>query len=82
MREKTGNPDFVYEISCDQMCGEGHWSMRGEIIVETQAEYDQWMATKTPQYYVAFPDKNPANQADSTKLASVTPVTAGNESNE
>lgn len=55
MKEETGNPDFVYEISCDQMCGEGHWSMRGEIIVETQAEYDQWMAGKKPQYAMAFP---------------------------
>ncbi|MEI9943906.1 MAG: hypothetical protein WDN26_06745 [Chitinophagaceae bacterium] len=46
MKIDTKNPDFVYEISCDQMCGEGHWSMRGEIIVETQEEYDQWMAGK------------------------------------
>lgn len=55
MKTETGNPDFVYEISCDQMCGEGHWSMRGEIIVETQAEFDQWMAGKKPQYVMAFP---------------------------
>ena len=33
MKEKTGNPDFVYELSCDQMCGKGHWSMRGVIVV-------------------------------------------------
>jgi len=46
MKEETGNPDFVYEISCDQMCGQGHWSMRGEIIVETQEEFDVWMAKK------------------------------------
>ena len=44
MRKKTGNPDFVYEISCDQMCGKGHWSMRGTIVVETQEEFDAWMA--------------------------------------
>ncbi|RYF96200.1 MAG: cytochrome c oxidase subunit II, partial [Chitinophagaceae bacterium] len=24
MKEETGNPNFVYEISCDQMCGKGH----------------------------------------------------------
>ena len=23
MKVRTGNPDFVYEISCDQMCGNG-----------------------------------------------------------
>jgi cytochrome c oxidase subunit 2 len=38
MKVKTGNPEFVYEISCDQLCGKGHWSMRGVIVVETQEE--------------------------------------------
>ena len=47
--------DFVYEISCDQMCGKGHYSMRGEIIVETQEEFDTWIIAKKPQYHVAVP---------------------------
>ncbi|MBS1774460.1 MAG: cytochrome c oxidase subunit II [Bacteroidetes bacterium] len=50
MKKITGNKDFVYEISCDQMCGKGHYSMRGTVIVETQAEYDAWMA-KQQSYY-------------------------------
>ena len=70
MKEKTGNPDFVYEISCDQMCGKGHWSMRGTIIVETQEEFDAWLASKKPQYYVANPDKDPSVKRDSV-IASV-----------
>lgn len=64
MKEMTGNPDFVYEISCDQMCGKGHWSMRGTIVVETQEEFDAWMAAKKPQYLVANPDKDPAVKKD------------------
>ena len=60
MKEETDNPDFVYEISCDQMCGKGHTSMRGEIIVETQEEFDAWMSSKKPKYLTAFPDKDPA----------------------
>lgn len=70
MKEKTGNPDFVYEISCDQMCGKGHWSMRGEIIVESQEEFDAWMAGKKPQYYAANPEKEPSTQktTDSVKV--------------
>lgn len=59
MREEKNDPEFVYEISCDQMCGRGHYSMRGTIVVETQEEFDQWMATKKPKYYAAFPDKDP-----------------------
>jgi cytochrome c oxidase subunit 2 len=50
MKKETGKADFVYEISCDQMCGQGHWSMRGEIIVESQEEFDVWMAAKKPKY--------------------------------
>ena len=60
MKEKTNNPDFVYEISCDQMCGKGHYGMRGVIVVETQEEFDAWLAKKKPQYLVANPDKDPS----------------------
>ena len=52
MREKYG-PDFNYEISCDQMCGSGHYSMRGTIVVESEAEYKVWLASKKPQYAAA-----------------------------
>ena len=50
MQEETGNSKFVYEIACDQMCGQGHTGMRGEIVVETQEEFDQWMASQKPKY--------------------------------
>jgi cytochrome c oxidase subunit II len=73
MRKKTGNPDFVYELSCDQMCGKGHWSMRGVIVVESQEEYDAWMAGKKPQYLVANPDKDPSVKKDT--LSAAAPIT-------
>ena len=59
MQEKTDNPNFQYEISCDQMCGNGHYSMKGIIQVVDQEEYDLWMAKQKPQYFTAFPDKDP-----------------------
>lgn len=64
MKEITQNPNFVYEISCDQMCGKGHYSMRGTVIVETQEEYDKWLASQTPYF---APEAAPA--ADGTKAA-------------
>jgi len=74
MKELTHNPDFVYELSCDQMCGNGHFSMRGIVDVVDQEEFDVWMAKQKPTYLVANPDKDPANvKTDSTKLA-VKPV--------
>jgi len=62
MKDRTGNPNFVYEISCDQMCGNGHYSMKGIIEVVTQPEYDAWLAKQKPNYYRAFPDKDPSTQ--------------------
>jgi len=59
MKEKTGNPDFTYEIACDQLCGKGHFSMRGVIVVETQQEFDAYMASQKPEYYKAFPELDP-----------------------
>jgi cytochrome c oxidase subunit II len=75
MKEKTGNPDFTYEISCDQMCGQGHWSMRGVIVVETQEEFDVWLAKKKPQYLVANPDKDPSAKKDTVAVAPIAAVT-------
>ncbi|MGN6540870.1 MAG: cytochrome c oxidase subunit II [Ginsengibacter sp.] len=50
MAKKTGNADFVYEISCDQMCGKGHFTMRGVIVVETQKEFNEWWIKQRPEY--------------------------------
>jgi cytochrome c oxidase subunit II len=73
MKESTKNPDFTYEISCDQMCGKGHFSMRGVIIVETMAEYKAWLATQKPEYYTVYPDRAP--KADTAvKTAAVAAV--------
>ncbi len=77
MQEKTGNPDFVYELSCDQMCGKGHYSMKGIVIVETQEEFDAWLAGKKPQYLTANPELDPSAKKDSVMAAVKTmPVVA------
>jgi len=72
MKELTNNPNFQYEISCDQMCGNGHYSMKGVIEVVDQEEFDAIMAKQKPYYYTAFPEKDPsAAPADTTVVASV-----------
>lgn len=72
MIKKTGDPDFVYELACDQLCGNGHYSMRATIVVETQAEFDKWIASQTPQYQTAMGDAGAAS--DSTKTVGTAPV--------
>jgi cytochrome c oxidase subunit 2 len=76
MKEITGNANFAYEISCDQMCGNGHYSMKGIIEVVEQEEYDLWLAKQKPQYYTAFPDKDP----DAAKEAAEAAKTAAADS--
>ena len=33
----------TYEIACSELCGFGHYSMRGTITVHTQQDYDNWI---------------------------------------
>ena len=40
---RTTNGDR-WEIACAQLCGLGHYRMRGQIFVETKADLQKWMA--------------------------------------
>jgi cytochrome c oxidase subunit 2 len=73
MKKKTGNPNFVYEISCDQMCGKGHYSMRGTVIVETEAEHRDWLSTQRSYYANMHAPLEPATEpkTDSVKAISM-----------
>jgi len=75
MKVRSGDPNFVYEISCDQMCGKGHFSMRGVIIVESEADYEKWLSTQKSEYAtIAAPAASDSSKAgtDSTKtIASI-----------
>jgi cytochrome c oxidase subunit 2 len=44
MCEQTGNPEYTYEIACAQLCGNSHYTMRGFLTVETQEQYEAWLA--------------------------------------
>ncbi|HZY78816.1 MAG TPA: cytochrome c oxidase subunit II [Cyclobacteriaceae bacterium] len=48
MRDETGNPNFNYEMACAEICGQGHFSMRLLVVVQTQAEYEKWKAAQEP----------------------------------
>ena len=43
MRTRTGNPEFQYEIACAQLCGLGHYRMRGFVTVQSADEFQKWM---------------------------------------
>jgi cytochrome c oxidase subunit II len=44
MRQRTGRPDYEYEIACSQLCGLGHYRMRGFLNVTTDTEYQAFVA--------------------------------------
>lgn len=46
MRARTGNPEFEYEIACAQLCGLGHYRMRGFVTVLSEEEFEKWMAAE------------------------------------
>jgi len=60
MKQITHNPDFEYEISCDQMCGRGHYTMRAIVKVVTPEEFILWKAKQKPNFVQVFPDKDPS----------------------
>ena len=42
MRQRLNKPDFEYEITCSQLCGLGHFRMRGFVTVQSQADFTKW----------------------------------------
>jgi cytochrome c oxidase subunit 2 len=50
MKKITNNPNFVYELSCDQMCGSGHYSMRGTVIVHDSLGLSKWIGEQKSYY--------------------------------
>ena len=49
MRTRTGNPEFQYEIACAQLCGLGHYRMRGFVTIQTAEEFQQWMEERVKE---------------------------------
>ena len=45
MKEEEGE-DFEYVLLCNKICGSAHYNMQMKFIVETQEEYDSWIATQ------------------------------------
>jgi cytochrome c oxidase subunit 2 len=72
MKKRTNNPNFTYEISCDQMCGKGHFSMRGVIIVESEADYKKWLSEQKPEYWTVHPEAAPPALKADTAAAKTT----------
>lgn len=43
MKDQEGE-DFEYVLLCNKICGVAHYNMQMKVVVETQEEYDAWLA--------------------------------------
>jgi cytochrome c oxidase subunit 2 len=50
MREKLNDPEFDYVLACAELCGSAHWNMKFTVVVETEEEFNQWLAQQKPIY--------------------------------
>ncbi|MCH7575022.1 MAG: cytochrome c oxidase subunit II [Candidatus Marinimicrobia bacterium] len=47
-RKLKGSETINYEIACAQLCGLGHYRMRGYVTIDTEDEYNTWLAEQEP----------------------------------
>jgi cytochrome c oxidase subunit 2 len=72
--KKTGQ----FEIACAQLCGLGHYRMRGFFTVDTPEEFEKWMAEQAPavepEAAAASPVAEAALPAPAAPLAAANPA--------
>ena len=80
MRAELGNPDFKYEIACTEVCGQGHFSMKINLVVEDEASYKKWCAEQAtflqtyPEYLAKVPDNLKAKAMKGLPADTATPA--------
>ena len=59
---RTSTPQDVWEIGCAQLCGLGHYRMKGNFKVHTKQDFEKWLRDNTPEDPAA-PAANPVPSA-------------------
>jgi len=68
--------DGQFDIICGQLCGNGHYGMRGILVVQSQKEFDQWSKEQSDLAHPAAAAAAPAAPAAATPTAPATPAPA------
>jgi cytochrome c oxidase subunit 2 len=74
-----------WEIACAELCGLGHYRMKGFVTVETPEEFAAWIAAQEAQVAAEHAPPAPAAQAPAAETTpanppnTVTPAAAGQE---
>lgn len=46
MQEELNDSSFEYVMLCNKICGAAHYNMQMKVVVETEAEYNQWLESQ------------------------------------
>jgi len=57
----------TYEILCFELCGSGHYAMRGTVVVDEEADYQAWLQEQST--FAQLYARAASGVADSTELA-------------
>jgi len=63
----NGSKIGTYELACAELCGTGHYNMRGQVFIDSQADYDKWL---DEQYKISKPVLEAPVSTDTTIVAS------------
>lgn len=76
MREETGNANFNYELACTEICGKGHFSMKMNVVVHTQDEFEEWKRAQEAwlKQNPAYLEKVPAGLREAAMISAGIPI--------
>jgi cytochrome c oxidase subunit 2 len=63
------NKEGVYDLVCAELCGWGHYKMKAHVIVESEADYQNYLKNLTQQQFYDGLGKIAANENDSESEA-------------
>lgn len=66
MRNKLGNQEFDYHVFCNKICGNAHFNMKLKVVIESEADYKKWLATKEATFVKKEKAPEQPAAADST----------------
>lgn len=73
MRDKMNDPNYDFIMLCNKICGQGHYNMGKKVIVVTEAEYKEWLATQN-KYFTEDLQKEFASNSNAVEGAQTASV--------
>lgn len=46
MQQELNDTSFEYVMLCNKICGNAHYNMQMKVVVETEAEYNEWLESQ------------------------------------